>query len=221
MKAKQCLVIGLGRFGTAVATTLYELGHEVVAVDVHEDNVQRVTNLVTHAAILDATDERALRSIGVGDFDEVVVAIGTDIKSNILATLAAKSLGARHVVSKAVDEVAARVLEKIGADEVIRPEHDMGVKVAQRLSGVRRRDAPDLGPNTSIVEIEVNERLRGTLKDLNLSNRFGVQVIALNRGGRVEVAPRADEELRHHDVLVVVGDNHSLEELRRFRGDRD
>lgn len=183
MKSKQCLVIGLGRFGSAVATTLYELGHEVVAVDVEEDNVQRVMNLVTHAAILDATDERALRSIGVGEFDEVVIAIGSDIKSNILATLAAKNLGARHVVSKATDEVAARVLEKIGADEVIRPEHDMGVRTAQRIGGIRRKDTPDLGPNTSIVELGVNERLRGTLKELNLSNRFGVQVIALNRGG--------------------------------------
>lgn len=221
MKAKQCLVIGLGRFGTAVATTLYELGHEVVAVDVEEARVSRVTNLVSHAAILDATDERALRSIGVAEFDEVVIAIGTDIKSNILATLAAKNLGARHVVCKATDEVAARVLHKIGADEVIRPEHDMGVRVAQRLGGARSKDTPDLGANTSIVEIEVNERLRGTLKELNLSNRFGVQVIALNRGGRVEVAPLAGEELRPHDLLVVVGDNHAIEELRRFRGDRD
>jgi len=219
MKVKQCLVIGLGRFGSAVATTLYELGQEVVAVDVHEENVQSVMNLVTHAAILDATDERALRAIGVADFDEVIIAIGTDIKANILATLNAKNLGARHVVSKAIDEVAARVLEKIGADVVVRPEHDMGVRIAQRLSGVKRKDAPDLGPNTSIIEVEVNERLRGTLKELNLSNRFGVQVIAVNRGGRVEVAPRADEELRPHDTLIVVGDNHALEELTRYRGD--
>lgn len=219
MKTKQCLVIGLGRFGTAVATTLYELGHEVVAVDVVEDHVENVMNLVTHAAILDATDDRALRTLGIPDFDEIVIAIGTDIKANILATIAAKSLGARRVVCKATDEVSARVLEKIGADEVIRPEHDMGVRTAQRLGGVRRKDTPDLGPNTSIVEVEVNERLRGTLKELNLPNRFGVQVIAVGRGGRMEVAPRADEDLRPHDVLIVVGDNHAIEELRRYRGD--
>ncbi len=219
MKTKQCLVIGLGRFGTAVATTLYELGHEVVAVDVVEDNVLKVTNLVTHAAILDATDERALRTLGIPDFDEIVIAIGTDIKANILATLNVKNLGARHVISKAVDEVAARVLEKIGADEVVRPEHDMGVRVAQRLAGVKRKDAPDLGGNISIVEIEVNERLRGTLKELNLSNRFGVQVIAINRAGKVEVTPRADEILRPHDILVVVGDNHAIDALRRFAGE--
>lgn len=218
MKVKQCLVIGLGRFGTAVATSLYELGHEVVAVDQREERVQRVTNLVTHAAILDATDERALRSIGAPDFDEVIVAIGSDIKAGILATLNAKSLGAPHIVCKATDEISARVLEKIGADEVVRPELDMGVRVAQRLAGVRRQDPPDLGPNTSIVEVEVNERLRGTLKDLNLSNRFGVQVIAVNRGGKVEVAPRADEEIRPYDILIVVGDNHALEDLRRYGG---
>lgn len=219
MKVKQCLVIGLGRFGTAVATTLYELGHEVVAVDIEEEHVQAVTNLVTHAAILDATDERALRSIGAGDFDEVIIAIGTDIRANILATMGAKGLGAPHVVCKATDEISARVLEKIGADEVIRPEHDMGVRVAQRLAGVKRKDAPDLGGNISIVEIEVNERLRGTLKELNLSNRFGVQVIAINRAGKVEVTPRADELLRPHDLLVVVGDNHAIDALRRFAGE--
>ena len=110
MKTKQCLVIGLGRFGTAVATTLYEMGHEVVAIDQHEENVERVMNVVTHAAIVDASDERALRSIGVGDFDVVVVAIGTDVQANILATMNAKRLRAPYVVTKAIDEMARRVL---------------------------------------------------------------------------------------------------------------
>ncbi len=122
MKSKQCLVIGLGRFGTAVATTLYEMGHEVVAVDTNEDNVENVTNLVTHAAVLDATEERALKAIGVADFDVVVVGIGTDVQAAILATMNAKSLGAPYVVTKAIDEMARRVLERIGADLVIRPE---------------------------------------------------------------------------------------------------
>ncbi len=218
MKVKQCLVIGLGRFGTAVATTLYEMGHEVVAVDTVEDNVERVVNLVTHAAILDATDERALRSLGIPEFDVVVVAIGTDIQANILATLSVKSLGAPYVVCKAIDDMARRVLEKVGADLVIRPEHDMGVRLARQLATPNVVDSLDLGSDYAIVEIEVNERLRGNLRELNLPSRFGVQVIAVNRAGRVEITPRAEDELRPHDKLVVVGNSHSIEELRRYLG---
>ncbi|MFD2610310.1 potassium channel family protein [Deinococcus taklimakanensis] len=219
MKTKQCLVIGLGRFGTAVATTLYEMGHEVVAIDQIEENVQRVMNLVTHAAIVDASDERALRAIGASDFDVVVVAIGTDVQANILATMNAKSLGAPYVVSKAIDEMARRVLERIGADLVIRPEHDMGVRLARQIATPNIVDTLDLGGDYAIVEIEANERLRGTLRDLNLTGRFGVQVIAVSRAGKVEVSPRAEDDLRPHDKLVVVGTSHSLDELRRYLGD--
>ncbi|MFC4452152.1 potassium channel family protein [Deinococcus sonorensis] len=219
MKAKQCLVIGLGRFGTAVATTLYEMGHEVVAIDINEENVEGVMNLVTHAAILDATEERALRNIGVSDFDVVVVAIGTDVQAAILATMNAKSLGAPYVVTKAIDEMARRVLERIGADLVIRPEHDMGVRLARQIATPNIVDTLDLGSDYAIVEIEVNERLRGSLRDLNLNGRFSVQVIAINRSGRVEVTPRAEEELRPHDKVVLIGNAHALDALRRYLGE--
>ena len=218
MKAKQCLVIGLGRFGTAVATTLYEMGHEVVAVDTNEDNVERVMNLVTHAAVLDATEERALKSVGVADFDVVVVGIGSDVQAAILATMNAKSLGAPYVVAKAIHEMARRVLERVGADLVIRPEHDMGVRIARQIATPNIVDTLDLGSDYAIVEVEANERLRGNLRDLNLSGRFGVQVIAVNRSGRVEVSPRAEEELRPHDKLVLIGTAHAIDEVRRYLG---
>ena len=219
MKSKQCLVIGLGRFGTAVATTLYEMGHEVVAIDHGEENVERVMNLVTHAAIVDASDERALRALGVGDFDVVVVAIGTDVQANILATMNAKSLGAPYVVSKAIDEMARRVLERIGADLVIRPEHDMGVRLARQIATPNIVDTLDLGGDYAIVEIEANERLKGTLRDLNLTGRFNVQIIAISRAGKIEVTPRAEDELRPHDKLVVIGTSHNIDDLRRYLGE--
>lgn len=219
MKTKQCLVIGLGRFGTAVATTLYEMGHEVVAIDQHEENVERVMNLVTHAAVVDASDERALRAIGASEFDVVVVAIGTDVQANILATMNAKSLGAPYVVTKAIDKMARRVLERIGADLVIRPEHDMGVRLARQIATPNIVDTLDLGGDYAIVEIEANERLRGTLRDLNLTGRFNVQIIAISRGGKVEVTPRAEDDLRPHDKLVVIGTAHNLDDLRRYLGE--
>jgi trk system potassium uptake protein len=219
MKSKQCLVIGLGRFGTAVATTLYEMGHEVVAVDTNEENVENVMNLVTHAAVLDATEERALKSIGVADFDVVVVGIGSDVQSAILATMNAKSLGAPYVITKAIDEMARRVLERIGADLVIRPEHDSGVRIARQIATPNIVDSLDLGNDYGIVELEANERLKGNLRELNLTGRFGVQVIAINRAGKVEISPRAEEDLRPHDKLVVIGLAHAIDDLRRYLGE--
>ncbi len=219
MKTKQCLVIGLGRFGTAVATTLYEMGHEVVAVDTNEENVENVMNLVTHAAVLDATEERALKSIGVADFDVVVVGIGTDVQAAILATMNAKSLGATYVITKAIDEMARRVLERIGADLVIRPEHDSGVRIARQIADPNIVDTLNLGSDYAIVELETNDRLRGNLRELNLTGRFGVQVIAVNRAGRIEISPRAEEEVRPHDKLVVIGLAHAIDDLRRYLGE--
>lgn len=219
MKSKQCLVIGLGRFGTAVATTLYEMGHEVVAVDTDEEHIENVVNLVTHAAVLDATEERALKSIGVADFDVVVVGIGTDVQAAILATMNAKSLGAPYVITKAIDEMARRVLERIGADLVIRPEHDSGVRIARQIATPNIVDTLNLGSDYSIVELETNDRLKGNLRELNLTGRFGVQVIAVNRNGKVEISPRAEEELRPHDKIVVIGLAHAIDDLRRYLGE--
>lgn len=176
-------------------------------------------NLVTHAAIVDASDERALRAIGVSEFDVVVVAIGTDVQANILATMNAKSLGATYVVSKAIDEMARRVLERIGADLVIRPEHDMGVRLARQIATPNIVDTLDLGGDYAIVEIEANARMKGTLRDLNLTGRFGVQIIAISHAGKIEVTPRAEDIVKPHDRLVVIGTSHNLDELRRFLGE--
>lgn len=216
MKAKQFLVIGAGRFGSAVATTLYSLGHEVVVVDRSEEAVEAIMNQVTHAAIVDATDEEALRKLGCSNFDAVIVAIGHNLEANILATVAAKSVGARHVVSKVASGLAARVLARVGADEVIRPEHDMGIRVARQLATPSIIDAFNLGPEHGVIEIDVRPRLAGTLESLRLRNRFGVQVIAVNRAGRLEVGPRADFELKPGDKVVLIGSNEAIDRIRDF-----
>ena len=138
------------------------------------------------------------------------------MQSNILATMNAKSMGAPYVVSKAVDEMSARVLERIGADLVVRPEHDMGLRLARQIANPNVMDTLDLGGDHAIIELEANDRLRGTLADLNMTGRFGVQVIAISRRGHVEVSPRADSQVEAHDKLVVIGTTHDLEELRRY-----
>jgi len=216
VKAKQFLVIGAGRFGSAVATTLYDLGHEVVVIDRSEAAVEAIMNRVTHAAIADAADEQALRKLGCGNFDAVIVAIGHNLEGNILATVAAKSVGARHVVSKVASELAARVLARVGADEVIRPEHDMGVRVARQLATPSIIDAFNLGLEHGVIEIDVGPRLTGTLESLRLRNRFGVQVIAVNRAGKLEVGPRADLELKPGDKVVLIGSNAAIEKIRDY-----
>ena len=216
MKAKQFLVIGAGRFGSAVATTLYDLGHEVVVIDRSEAAVEAIMNRVTHAAIADAADEQALRKLGCGNFDAVIVAIGHNLEGNILATVAAKSVGARHLVSKVASELAARVLARVGADEVIRPEHDMGVRVARQLATPSIIDAFNLGPEHGVIEIDVGPRLTGTLESLRLRNRFGVQVIAVNRAGKLEIGPRADFELKPGDKVVLIGSNAAIEKIRDY-----
>jgi trk system potassium uptake protein len=133
MKTRSFLIIGAGRFGEAVATTLFQSGHEVVVVDADEAAVQRVMASVTHALIADGTDERALRDLGAANFDAVVVAIGNRLEASVLATAAAKDAGARRIVAKAPTSVAERILRRVGADEVVRPERDMGVRLAQHL----------------------------------------------------------------------------------------
>jgi trk system potassium uptake protein TrkA len=213
--SKQVLVIGCGRFGSAVARTLAASGHEVVVADRDEAALRTVMDEVAHAAVVDATDEEALRRLGIANFDIVVVAIATDFEAGVLATVAAKEAGAEHVVAKATTGTAARVLLRVGADEVVRPEHDMGVRLAQQITTPSIVDAFMLGDDHEVIEVDVGtqEAMHGRLSKLRLPNRFGVQVIAVNRGGQLTVSPRADFEIRMGDRVVVIGE---VEAVRRF-----
>lgn len=213
-EVKQFLVIGLGRFGGAVATHLYEMGHEVVAIDNRADHVERLLNRVTHALIVNAADERGLRTLGVSEFDAVIVAIGADMQSNILATMNAKSLGAKLVISKAVDEKMGRVLEKIGADVVVTPENDMGIELARRIGAPQNQPFFVLDSQHSVIEMDSCGRLVGRLDELALGKKFGVQVLAIEQKGHLLVTPPADTEIGPNDKLVLLGHNHRLDDLR-------
>ncbi len=213
--SRQFVVIGTGRFGSAVARTLHDLGHEVVAVDASEEALAHVLDDVTHAAVVDATDERALREMGLADADTVIVAIGENLQASILATVTAKAAGAPYVISKANDRTAARVLASVGADEVVRPEHDMGVRLAEQLAAPDQIGALQLGDEHSVVELHVRDRLSGSLAELALPKRFGTQVLAVHRGPVVQVVPGADFEVLTGDRLVVIGHNDDIERLRQ------
>lgn len=212
MSARQFLIIGAGRFGAAMAETLSNLGHEVVVIDNDEAALDVVVDKVTHAAIVDATNEGALAKMDVETFDVVVVAIGQNLEASILATVAARSAGARHLISKADTSLTARVLASVGADEIVRPEHDMGMRLARQLSTPNVVHAFELGDDHRVVEIEVaTDRLEGTLEELALPKRFNVQVIAVRRDGELTVSPGADHTVRAGDRLVVIGDNDTFD----------
>jgi trk system potassium uptake protein len=214
MKTRSFLIIGAGRFGEAVATTLFQSGHEVVVVDADEAAVERVMAWATHAMIADATDERALRDLGAANFDAVVVAIGNHLEASVLATAAAKDAGARRIVAKAPTSVAERILRRVGADEVVRPERDMGVRLAHHLVTPSLVDAIQLGEDYGIIEVRATAVLTGRLAQLRLPNRFGVQVIAIDRGGQLIVSPGAEVEVLEGDRLVLVGSNEATARLR-------
>ena len=214
MRAKSFLIIGAGRFGSAVAETLFQAGHEVVVIDVDEAAVEQVMTRATQALIANGTEERVLRDLGVSNFDAVVVAIGDHLEASVLATAAAQDAGARRVVAKAPSSLAERILRRVGADEVVRPERDMGVRLAHHLVTPSLVDAFALGEAYGVMEVQASQELSGRLAKLRLPNRFGVQVIAIDRDGKLTVSPDGDVEVLVGDRLVLVGSNQAIGQLR-------
>ncbi len=216
---KTFVVIGLGRFGSAVATELAQLGHEVLAVDLSRDAVQQVADQVTHAVAGDARDPAVLRALGVRNYDCAVVALGDDVGSAALITLNLKEQGVKKVVCKAQSHVQRRLLEKIGADRVVFPEHEMGVKLAQGLSSSSVLNFIELSPDFGIVETAIPREWEGkTLAQLNIRARHRVNIIAVRRGGsgEMEIAPGGEYMLERGDEAVALGRTEDINLLQEL-----
>lgn len=219
MAKKQFVVIGLGRFGTSVAKTLYSLGNDVLAIDVDEETVQNISDSVTHSVQADATDENTLRSLGIRNFDVAVVTIGSDLQSSVMVTLLLKELGVEHIIAKANSEIHAKVLYKIGADRVVLPERDMGVRVAHNLVSSNILDYIELSPDYSIAEIANPKAWQGkTLQELNLRANFGINIVAVKKDNDINVSPMADDKLEAGDVIVAIGCADELNKLENQIG---
>ncbi|PSL50981.1 trk system potassium uptake protein TrkA [Salsuginibacillus halophilus] len=211
---KQFVIIGLGRFGVSVCSELHELGHEVMAIDMNEDKLNEVTDVATHSAIADGTDEKSLRGLGVRNFDHVIVAIGDNIQASILCTLLLKEMDIPDVWVKAQNYYHHKVLDKIGADHIIHPEHDMGHRIAQHLVSDKVLDYIELSDEYSIVEIVVSSSFHNkTLLETDIRAKYGVTILAIKRNEHVNISPMPDDKLFHKDVLVVVG---RKKDLKRF-----
>jgi trk system potassium uptake protein len=211
---KQFAVIGLGRFGSSVALSLYRQGYDVMAVDTDEERIQKFSDEATHVVQADSTDENALNALGIRNFDVVVVAIGEDIQANVMTTLLLKELGVPYVVAKAKNSLHGRMLEKVGADKVVYPERDMGARVAHNIISRNVLDYIELSPNLSIVEVKApQELIDKSLQEANLRPRFGINVVAIKRGEELNVSPKAEDTILAGDVLVVIGGNEGIQSL--------
>jgi len=212
---KQFVVIGLGRFGSSVATTLAENGYDVLAIDKDPERVQALANVVTHAVEADATDEEALKTLGVRNFDVAVVSIGDNVSANILCTLILKELEVPYVIVKAPDRLHGKVLTKVGADRVVYPERDMGARIAHNLISSNVLDYIEFAPEYGVIEIIATDKMIGkTLKELEFRSKFNVNVMAIKRGQDLHISPGANDKILEGDRLVLMGKNESLEKMR-------
>ena len=226
---KQYAVIGLGRFGSSVAQTLASKGQQVIAIDRNEELIHDIMDNVTKAVCLDATDEKAVKSVGIQNVDVAIVGIGSDVEASILITLLLKDLGIDEIVCKATSLEHQKVLKKIGATKVVLPEKDTGVSLAETIISVSDKvlDRIGLSGDSSIIELVAPQELIGkSLRELDIRAKYGVNVIAFKKKEKVmrgeeeveeekiNVTPQADYIVTSGDILVVFGENERIENFR-------
>ena len=213
---KQIAVLGLSRFGASVARALTNMGVEVMGVDKHPDKVADLAHDITHAVQADILDDDALDSLGLRNFDVVVLSI-KDVEISCIATMALKDHGAVKIVAQAGGEAHGKILERIGADKVIMPEKDMGIRLARSLSSNNLIDYMELSAKHSLMELEaIDEWVGRTLKQSNIRNRYKINVVAIRSGKVLRVAPGSDDIIHDGDVLVVIGENTDLERVNKL-----
>ena len=218
---KEFAVIGLGRFGGSICQSLSEEGLEVMVIDVDEDKVNEFANIASHAVVGDTTDETVLKSIGIRNFDHVIVAIGDNIQASILTTIILKELGVKDITVKATNDYHEKVLSKIGADRIVHPERDMGRRIAHKIVSNNVLDYLELSDEHSIVEIVANQRLHGhSIIDLDIRVRYGINIVAIKRNKDIIVSPQANEVIQKNDILIVIGADADINRFeKRLLGD--
>jgi trk system potassium uptake protein TrkA len=223
MAKRAFAVIGLGRFGSAMASTLAELGQDVIGIDGDAERVQKMAGVIQQAIQLDATDERALRDAGVQDVDVAVVSIGENLEASLLAVVQVMSLGVPEVIAKAVTPIHGKILHKLGVGRVVYPEREMAIRVAHALVVPNVLDYFEVSKDFSIVELPAPEDWAGrALAELDLRGRMGLTVIAIRRkmgteGETTTVSPGAEERIEPGDVLALLGGNDRVAQLDRLR----
>jgi trk system potassium uptake protein TrkA len=214
---RQIAVMGLGRFGSSVARSLYNLGHDVLAIDIDDSKVQSIMGQATHALTGDCTNDAVLKELGIPDYDAAVVAIGSDVVSSIMASVLLKTMGVPYVVSRAHNELHGNTLERIGVDKVVHAESEMGNRLAHSMFNPNVEEYLEITPNFGISKLRIPPRfVNMSLKELGFSsprNKYGLVVLAIRRGKDITLNPDTDDRLQAGDWLVLAGRDEMLDRL--------
>lgn len=214
-KYKQFAVLGLGRFGQSIAKTLLEHGCEVLCCDIKIEKVNEMDKYGSHLIQADVMDSNALDEMGLNNFDIVIVAIGDNLEASLMVTLAAKEKGVPLVIAKAKNDTQRVILERVGADRVILPERDMGIRIATTLVTTSIIDYIDLSDKFAIAEIEAKSQWIGkTIQKSNIRATTGLNIVAIKRNEKVLVSPTASEIIFEKDILIVIGENSNIQRLK-------
>ena len=217
---KKFAVIGLGNFGFHVAKTLYEDGHEGVAMDISKNRVQAISHYASEAIVMDATDKERLRALGLETADAVIVSTGTQISISILICLHLQDVGVKKILAKALDEDHARVLKKVGASEIIHPEKDMAVRIARSLTSPNILDFIPLAEDYNLIQVEPPREFIGrNLKELNLRALYNVHIIAIKElvPENFILVPPADFVVKDSDLLLVLGKTQDIKKIKALK----
>ena len=213
---KSAIILGLGRFGERVATKLFEDGLEVMAVDKDYDLVQNISGKVTSAVQCDISNDKALEELGMGNFDVAVIATGESLEASMAATLFAKDHNVEKIIAKATSTNHARILKKIGADQIIFPEIDMGEKLARSIAGSNLLQFFHFSDDYSMIELKAYDELVGkSLKEIDFRKKYKMMVIAYKRDGELIINPEANWKIEKDDTLVLLGDSDHADKLQK------
>lgn len=216
MAKKSFAVIGMGRFGQAVVEELIKREADVLVIDIDPERIAKMSKIATHAVTLDTTDVQSLKDVGISSIDHVVVAIGKDLQSSILTTLILKDLGVRNITVKVQNADHAKVVEKLGADEIIQPEQQSGRRLASKIISNNILDYMDLNESHSFIIVHVTPKIiDSTIINLNVRNRFGINIVAIRRNDDI-IIPSPDDILEDNDQLLLVGNNEDLEKFNNW-----
>lgn len=215
---KSFAVIGLGRFGSSIARSLYNSGADVIAIDIHEELVNSLADDVTRAVTADAKNKDVLRKLGVDECDCVIVALGTNFSASVLVTMNVVSLGVKNVICKAHDDTHREILEKLGANKVIQPERDVAEKTARSLTSPNFLEFIELSDEYSIIEIAPPKSWVGKeIRELNVRNRYNVNIIAIKKGEKINVSVPADYCINSDIRLVLLGEFDAINQIKRIK----
>lgn len=225
---KQVAVIGLGTFGSTVARELSSRKVQVLVIDINEEKIEEFSSIVTQAVVADATDEKTMKELGIRDFDTVIVSTGEDREASILATLILKEMEIKHIIAKGIDALHARVLQKCGADKIVFPERDMGIKLAEMLISPNIIEQINISPEYNLAEVIVPKTfINKTIKDLDIRAKYKLHIIGIKRkeptvsdtgdtdfNEELVIIPSPSEVLQDGDTLVIIGKYADVEKIK-------